>query len=371
MQAQVVLTAMSTFAPQALQQKRQMAMIIVSDESGDMNTNISQTEAAIQACQAAKCKVFVLGREAIFGYPYAHMRYTDPETKTGHWLRIDRGPETPQPEQLQINGFHRRWDAFPSGFGPYEQSRIARQTGGIFFMLPSPEVQLVGRRPDVVYDADAMRPYLPDLSARVDYIADRDKSPFRKMIFQVISDLNPYGPRGNRVEVRTDHFPIERAAFATEANNQMKKASEMIKYLQEAQKALESVAEYRNREKSPRWRANYDLIYAQVVSYQARLQEYGWYMAEFIQTPKAIKNPLGPARPTNGWDVRTVARLLKPEVTQAAREKADALFKVIQKEYAGTPWGQRAAEELGRGYGIELFEDFEDPRGRGVKLPKL
>jgi len=348
-------------------------MIIVSDESGDTNTNISQTEAAIQACQAVKCKVYVLGREAIFGYPYAHMRYTHPETKTTHWLRIDRGPETPQPEQLQINGFHRRYDAFPSGFGPYEQSRIARQTGGIFFMLPSPEVQLVGRRPDVAYDADAMRPYLPDLSARVDYITDRDKSAFRKMIFQVISDLNPYqaGSRGQRVEVRTDQFPIDRAEFARVANTEMKKASDLIKYLQEAQKALESVADHRNREKSPRWRANYDLIYAQCISYQARLQEYGWYMAEFIQTPKAIKNPLGPARPTNGWDVRTVPRLLKPEVTQATREKADALFRVIQKEYAGTPWAARASEELGRGYGIEIFEDFEDPRGRGVQLPKL
>jgi hypothetical protein len=250
---------------------------------------------------------------------------------------------------------------------------MARQTGGIFFMLPSPEVQLVGRKPDIAYDADAMRPYLPDLSARVDYITDRDKSPFRKMIFQVISDLNPYqqGSRGSRVEVRTDHFPIERAAFATEANVQMKKAADLINYLKDAQKALESVAEHRNREKSPRWRANYDLIYAQVISYQARLQEYGWYMAEFIQTPKAIKNPFGPAKPTNGWDVGTVKRLLKPEVTQVTRDKADALFREVQKEYAGTPWAARAAEELGRGYGIELHEDYEDPRGRNVKLPKL
>jgi hypothetical protein len=373
MQAQVVLTAMSTFAPQAQAQKRQIAMIIVSDESGDMNTNIAQTETAIQACQAAKCKVFVLGREAIFGYPYAHMRYLHPETKTTHWLRIDRGPETPQPEQLQINGFHRRYDAFPSGFGPYEQSRIARQTGGIFFMLPSPEVQLVGRRPDVAYDADAMRPYLPDLSARVDYITDRDKSEFRKMIFQVISDLNPYqqGSRGQRVEVRTDHFPIDRAEFARVANTEMKKAADLIKYLQEAQKALESVAAHRAREKSPRWRANYDLIYAQVISYQSRLQEYGWYLAEFIQNPKAIKNPFGEAKATNGWDIRTIQRLLKPEVTQVNREKADALFRVIEKEYAGTPWAARAKEELGRGYGIELNEDFEDPRGRGIQLPKL
>ncbi len=64
-------------------------------------------------------------------------------------------------------------------------------------------------------------------------------------------------------------------------------------------------------------------------------------------------------------------RLLKPEVTQGLRDKADALFREIQKEYAGTPWAARAGEELSRGYGIELREDFEDPRGRGVKLPKF
>ena len=37
------------------------------------------------------------------------------------------------------------FQSHPSGFGPYEQTRMARETDGIFFMLPSPEVNLVGR----------------------------------------------------------------------------------------------------------------------------------------------------------------------------------------------------------------------------------
>jgi hypothetical protein len=375
MQSQALMFAASTFGKLAQTQHRQVAIIMVTDESGDANSNIAQTEQAIDLCKQARAKVYVLGRESIFGYPYAHMRWTDPETKTGHWLRIDRGPETPQPEQLQINGFHRRWDAFPSGFGPYEQSRIARQTGGIFFMLPSPEVQLVGRRADIAYDADAMRPYLPDLGARQDYVTERDKSPFRKTIFQVISDLNPYkqGSKGSRVEIRTDHFSIQPATFAQQATTEMKKASDLILYLQEAERALEAVKPYREREKSPRWRANFDLIYAQTISYQARLQEFGWYMAEFIKTPKAIKNPFGATRQTNGWDVAIIQRLLKPEITQANRDKADALFRQVQKDYAGTPWAFRAADELGRGYGIELREDYDDYRalGRSIKIPKF
>lgn len=373
MQSDSVIFAVNNYGSIAAAQNRQMAMVLVTDESGDMTTNGTKLEQAIQMAKAANCKVYVLGREAIFGYPYAQMSWVHEASKTTHWLRIDRGPETPQPEQLQINGFHRRHDAFPSGFGPYEQSRIARQTGGIFFMLPSPEVRLVGRDTRA-YDADAMRPYLPDLSPRDDYVAERQKNPLRAMVWQVISDLNPWQPgsKGSRCEVRLSHFSIDRAVFANEAAVEMKKAEDLIRYLAEAQKGLESVAGHRAREKSPRWRANYDLIYAQVVSYQARLQEYGWYMAEFTKNPKPVKNIFGNARPTNGWWVHGVQRLLKPDVTQAQRDKADTLFREIQKEYAGTPWGERAGDELKRGYGIELNEGHENNRGvPGLVLPKF
>src|SRR5262249_18232615 len=152
---------------------------------------------------------------------------------------------------------------------------------------------------------------------------------------------------------------------------QMKRASDMIQYLQDAQRAMESVAAQKNRDPSLRWRANYELIYAQTLSYQARLQEYGWDLAEFIKTPKPIKNVLGPSRPTNEWDIRNVKRLLKPEVTQDLRDRADELFRQVVKDHPGTPYAARAEWELQRGYGVELFEDYEDPRGSGIKLPKF
>jgi len=44
----------------------------------------------------------------------------------------------------------------------------------------------------------------------------------------------------------------------------------------------------------------------------------------------------------------------------------------VQKESPGTPWAIRAAEEVSRGYGIELREDHDDLRalGRSIKVPK-
>jgi hypothetical protein len=375
-QTDAVLTAMKTFGPIAQGQNRRLALILVSDESGDSNGNASQLESAIQAAKLAKAKVYVYGRETAFGSGRRFIRHHDPETKSDRLTSIDRGPETAAPETLQTDGLTRRIDAFPSGFGPYEQSRMTRETGGGFFMFPKPEEQLVGSRPDLQYDADAMRPYLPDLRARQDYLADRDRSQFRKVIAQVIRDLDPVsGPNGNpdpvlsKGEVRVSGFPLAGAALASEGDRNMQKAASLLKLLASAEQMLESVSKDRPREKSPRWRANYDLIRAQVPAYQVRLNEYGFYLAEFTRAPRQAK-PSAAGQIAASWKLKTTDRQLKPETTRAVRERADAAFRVLVQEYAGTPWGAWAEEELKRGYGVELVEDYDAAPGASVATPK-
>lgn len=356
----------------ASQGGRQMMVILVTDESGDQDDNFRSLESTIADAKASRCPIYTLGREAIFGYPYARIRWEDPKTGVPFWIQIDRGPETPYPEQLQIDGFHRRWDAHPSGFGSYEQARMCRQTGGVFFMLPSPEANLVGRD-NRKYALEAMRPYLPDLSARSDYASERDKYDMRKVLWQVISDMNPYKQAaGQRTcEVRVDGFSIEKAEFAKQAQAEMEIARKMIVYLETAEKALEKVQPLREREESPRWRANFDLMYGQVLAYQVRLWEYGVYLDFFSKNPKVIKNIFGPMRPTNNWHVRSVATTITGDKHKEKKEKAIAVFKKVMLEHAGTPYSARAEYEMRRGFGVDMFEDYDDPRRPGVKVPKL
>lgn len=372
MQCAAVNFAVNNFQKLVSSGGRQMMLIMVTDESGDPASNNTQLENTIALAKQNRVPIYVLGREAVFGYPYAHMHWIDPETKIDFWLRIDRGPETPYPEQLQVDGIHRRYDAHPSGFGPYEQSRMARQTGGIFFMLPSPEANL-WRRQEIDYDAEIMRPYLPDLTARADYAAERDKYPMRATVWKVITDLNPYDKRlENVVQVRYWDWPIERDKFAVEAEKEIKKAQTLIKYFGEAQKALEGVAVQRNRDPSLRWRANFDMTYAQLMAYQVRLYEYIAYIKAFAVQPKPIKNELGPARPTNRWDGRYIKRTLveDPKIVEM-REKSLELYRQVIKDHPGTPWAARAEFEIGRGFGMDLIEDYEDPRRANVKVPVL
>ncbi len=350
---------------------RQMALILVTDESGDRKNNDTYLEEAIRIAKANKCKIYVLGRESVFGYPYAYIRWPHPQTKRVHWLPVDRGPETGFPEQLQTNGFRRRHDAFSSGFGPYEQTRMARETNGIFFMLPSVETNLVGANKQK-YDMEALRPYRPDLRARIEVLADRDQYPMRTLIWQVIQDLNPHNKEAKKaVELRME-FSLNPQQFVAQTRQEQAKAKMHLQYMAEAERRLIAGAKLREQEVDPRWQANYDLILAQLVAYQARTYEYGVALDAFINNPKtapAMRNN----RKLVHWDIRTTKKT-RTEEAKPYIERARTLFADVQKNHPGSPWAARASWELRRGFGVDLGPDYRVPYVQvknPMKPPKL
>lgn len=348
---------------------RQMALILVTDESGNQDNNETYLEATIAEAKAAKCKIYTLGREAVFGYRYAHRRWKHPQTRRVHWLPMDRGPESGYVEQLQTNGFRRRHDAFGSGFGPYEQARMSRETGGIFFMLPSVESNLV-RGHKRRYELEVLRAYKPDLRSRQEAFLERDETPLRTFLWRVIQDLNPHNPNAKRsIEMRMG-FSLRPDQFLTQARKEQVKALRFIGYLGEVQKILEDqAASYRAQEADPRWQANYDLIYAQVVAYQARLYEYGVALEHFIQDPQTAPMTRSPNLHLSHWDIAHQKEIREPEKSQPYIDRASELFQAVIDEHPGTPWAERAQVELRRGFGVKLVPDYDPPAYSGTPSP--
>ncbi|MGB0599333.1 MAG: vWA domain-containing protein [Rubripirellula sp.] len=370
MMCSAVGTTITTYRDLA-RRGRQMVLILVTDESGNRPNNDAFLEQAIAVAKAANCRIYVIGRESVFGYPFAFFRWQHPQTNRVHWLPMDRGPETAFPEQLQTNGFRRRFDAFSSGFGPYEQTRMARETNGIFFMLPSIEEEVVGRQKES-YATEALRPYRPDLRARVEVLADRDEFPLRSLIWQVIQDLNPY-QSGNQkaIEMRMD-FSINPQEFITQARREQEKAKIHLRYMAEAERVLVNGSLLREQEADPRWQANYDIILAQLIAYQARIYEYGVALDAFIANPKSAEPTRGNRRLVN-WDIGTVKRTLT-EDAKPYIERATSMFEQIQIDHPGSPWAARARWELRRGYGVDLNPEYRLPYrtvSNPMPVPKL
>ncbi|MBA2117633.1 vWA domain-containing protein [Bremerella alba] len=353
---------------------RKIAMILVSDESGNPGDNQSQLENVIKTAQQMDCRLFVMGREAMFGYPHAHYQWRHPFDGEMHLLKIDRGPETAFVEQLQTDGYGKRWDAMTAGFGPYEQVRMAKETGGRFFMLPGQEDK-IHRVTDRKFDPKTMDYFRPDLRPRAEQVAEIKGDPLKSLVTKVVYDLNPF--QEDRANVLTIRHWYSRNPQEM-ANQVRKEQSEVIpygRYLDEAIKVMEKNVELRDNSVSIRWQANFDLILGQLYAYRCRAYEYGVSSELFLKNPTPPNPDRAEYLEFRGWELRTRKELVAADKTQADADRAKQLLTFVTQEYQGTPWATRAAWEVKRGFGSTLVPYYFDVRRRKsdqkVPIPKL
>lgn len=376
-------TVLNQYAEACLRTDRRLTIIVVSDESGDDGELL---ESVVVQAREAKAPVYFLGRESVFGYPYASVRIRDEETGIYVWPTISRGPETAEPEAMQWDGYGRRHGRMAehssAGFGPYEQVRLARESGGIFFLLADVEENLAGGNIKREYDLLAMKEYRPLLLPRKQYREERAASAFRDSLWKVIARLNPNTDAQLVFEWR---FPGERQGFRNRAQSEFEKVTRAITLLSVAIEQLERIEPLRSGEASQRWRAGYDLAYAQCLTYKVRLFQFALALDYRMSVWPEFKN-----EKTNRLDRYVTKSLREPDDRQVqltgvsleemerARTDAIAAYERVMAEHPGTPWAVRAEIEKSRGFGTRFREVqyYPKPPPPGVKrkrpkVPKL
>ncbi|MCA9076922.1 MAG: VWA domain-containing protein [Planctomycetaceae bacterium] len=352
----------------AARSNRKLMIIAMTDEVGD---DADLLEEVIAKAQRFKVPIFIMGREAVFGYPYAHVRWINPESGIHHWIRIDRGPETAEPECIQYDGFRGRHDAYSSGFGPYAQVRLVRETGGIFFMLAKDEANLAGRAVhtglDRKFDDVAMKEYEPLLLERREYVQRRDASDFRRAIWNVIVTVNPHIDR--QLNIRWHYYSTELEEFQTEGRTNFDRAVRAMVVINQQLAILDHIRELRAMEAEQRWRAAYDLLYAQLIACRVREFQYLLAMDKHVRENPQPKQP-----DTNYWDLGYTPEMLEPDEQQTQKTRVDFaelekqrqqaldLYQHVIEDHPDTPWAMVAADQKQLGFGITFIERFRDPR---------
>ena len=194
-----------------IRKDRRLLIVLVTDESGDDGADV---EEARQALKKYKVPLYVIGRQSLFGYPFAHHRYIDPVTKDVYHPLIRRGPETADVELYQWDGLYDRWDEQPSGFAPYELARLTKDSGGIYFVLPSEEFMRVRQR-EQAYSITQLKEYLPEYDNRLTYVEKRNSSPLRQLLHAIVVEGKAFLYRRN--------FPIESPDLVKAASKREKK----------------------------------------------------------------------------------------------------------------------------------------------------
>jgi hypothetical protein len=328
---------------------RRLLIVLVTDESGDDGAYVEEVH---QMAVQRKVPIYIIGRQSLFGYDRAHLLYIDPVTKDAYWPTIRRGPETADVETLQWDGLHERWDEQPSGFAPYELARLSKDTGGMYFLLPSEENMRVRQR-EKLYSIKDLKEYLPDYESRVEYMARRNKSEFRRTLYEVIQLTKDFPFHR--------HFPVDPAQLVTACNEFGPQSDVRVQQLKQIEKTLRGMSRMRDREPDKRWQADYDLMLAQIVTYQVKAYEYGACLKEM-----ATKPPKPSKMPTPELIVEWVIdhsqeRKAPKEKTEELYQRATALLKDVIAKHPRTPWADLAQDELNRGLSVGWGEAHHSP----------
>jgi hypothetical protein len=333
-----------------IRRDRQLVIVLVTDESGDDGADV---EEARQALKKHHVPLYVIGRQSLFGYPFAHHRYIDPVTKDVYHPLIRRGPETADLEIYQWDGLYDRWDEQPSGFAPYELARLTRDSGGIYFVLPSEEFMRIRQR-EQAYSITQLKEYLPEYDNRLAYVESRSGSPLRLGLHAIVLE-------GKNFLYRRE-FPIAQDELVKLALEEGEKATIKLSALGEIQKRLVALRNLRDREPEKRWQAHYDLMLAQTIAFQVKAFEYRALMASTVKAPPLPKN-----QPASDMVITWVvdhsrAPLAPRNMTAKTCAEAERLLKEVIARHPKTPWADLAQDTLDRGFSVQLNEWHHNPK---------
>ncbi len=318
----------------------QVALVLVTDETGDRVGNRRWLEQVIAEAHTARARIFVIGREALFGVDRAWMRWQ------GQILAIDRGPETAFLTRLGHDAFGRPRVAFGSGFGPYEQCRLAAATQGRFFMLASSESAIIGVS-ESAYDPEALARFRPELDARDRLDAQLAVSPLRRAVVAITADCGEWFEPRRGLPALTLELAGSEAALRTACERQEAAAEVLSVKWQEAARALSAVRKWRAQETHPRWQADFDLLEAQLAVHEVQTAQYLHVMQALRAALAAQRGRFGAARIALLPSRQAADSRFAADVQNAEERLGD-----VAARYAGTPWGECASQELAPGLGL-------------------
>jgi len=338
------------------QSRRNMLLIIVTDERGD---DYAQLEEVINLVRSNGIRVYVVGNAAPFGREKGFLSTTYSYSDGGRMVEVtedlpaDQGPETVAPEYVRLafwgsNGGD--LERMSATFGPYALTRLCAETGGQY---------LISHDDDRAhkFPLDVMRNYLPDYRPIREYEAELRKNKAkaalvacaRQTFIENIPVPQLQFQATNDTVLRQQATEAQKPAAVLEA-----RLAEMMTILSEGEKDREKLTD-------PRWQASYDLAMGRVLAMRARLYGYNMVLAEMKASPKTFEKP-----GSNTWRLVPSPEITSgPSIKKLAQKATEYLKRVVDK-HPDTPWGLLAERELSQPMGWEWKESTVDYARLGI-----
>ncbi len=328
---------------------RRLMVIVWTDESGD---DYARLEESVGVCQKLSVPVFTVGPSSMFGNEKGTHAYRHPQDGRIYPIEVDRGPDTLRYELLRLPYWFGddQLDELRAGTGPFALTRLAVESGGAYFINDAK----ADRSP---FSLDVMRPYLPDYSAPNEYLRHVRESPLRQAVLKAVDITHSQKLKGTprlEFEPTGENFQQQLLdAQRTVAFNLVTIEAALAPF---GPKGMERFYE---QERSPRWRAWYDLTYGRLLAMEVRANEYNWACAEMKGKGADFVD-----KQSNRWRFKPASAIRFGSAAERQAAEATRLLTRCVEQNRGTPWEQLAARELKDALGFQIEEGYVAPPPR-------
>jgi hypothetical protein len=340
-----VIQTVERYKPHITREKRKLMVVIWTDESGD---DYRMLEQAVALCQKFNVQVITVGPSAMFGKELGTRSYKHPEDGQIYQLPLSRGPEAVYQERLNLPYWFEgsQLDNLHAALGPFALTRLARETGGAYFIKDEPG-------DGGAFDLQTMLPYAPDYSSVEEYVHSVQESPLRLAVMKAV-DLTK-----QRKFKPTP--PIEFEPTGMNYQQLLRDGQEIVAYntpiVEEALACFgKGMEEAYAKERAPRWRAWYDLTHGRLLAMKVRCDEYNWICAVMRGKGREFVD-----EKSNRWRFVPDEKLNFGSASQRAAAEAIRLLSRCRDSNAGTPWALLAERELRHPLGFRLEEAYVAP----------
>ena len=343
--------ALDKFQALRTTERREVVLILVTDEVGDDQQLCDQLMVAMEK---AAIPLYVIGSPAPWGQANPFVPSVDPKLPKIDDAAPAHGPESLFSERVNFSmrpasglstGTDIEQELIDSGFGPFSLERLCRASGGEFLTVRpvgneaytyrgvSYDFWPVGR--ELRFEPEVVKRYAPDYVSEDDYkkLLAENKA---RMALHEAAKLPP---------TKIDDYPELRFQKGTEAQTAQRltraqqfaaKHSPAIDRLYEILQPGEA-----DREKlsSPRWQAQYDFAMGRIAAAKVRVDGYNAMIAA-LKRGKTFQNPA-----SREWVLEPSETIETGSTQQNMAKKAHMYLDRLLKDHAGTPWAKIAAEE--------------------------
>ena len=354
------------------QPKANVMLIVVSDEAGDDVEHLDET---VQTCTRLQMPVYVIGVPAPFGRLETKVKWVDPDPEFDQepqWALVSQGPESIYPERLQLDftGNFEDLDMIDSGFGPFHLTRLAYETGGIYFAVhPNRTTSRRVRRRETenysahlqyFFDPKVMKRYRPDYVSIGSYKAGLAKNAARAALVRAAQ----FSTSGQLESPRLVFEKNDEARFVNAVSKAQQDAAIIEPTFNRLYDILRAGEEARGDETSPRWQAGYDLAMGRAIAAKVRAKTYNAMLA-LIKTKLKFDKPKNKDTPQNNtWVLKPADTIDTGSQDAKLLAKARTYLQRVSLEHEGTPWAMLADRELRTPLGWKWTQQYNEPRQR-------